>query len=92
VGGYDEGMDENPYDSPQSERPSVEPQSLTLWRSVVSLLFIVFGVIFLFAIVAEVVIVTRKGFSSLVVLHVLRDLVAGCGLLWAGLRLRRADS
>ena len=81
-----------PANKPMRNAAVFERQSFTLWRSVVSLLFIVFGVIFLFAIVAEVVIVTRKGFSSLVVLHVIRDLVAGCGLLWAGIRLRRTNS
>jgi hypothetical protein len=85
-------MDENPYEPPRTNQSPNERQSPSLWRSVVSLLFIIFGVIFLFAIVAEVVIASRKGFSSLVVLHIARDIVVGSGLIWAGFQLRKRNS
>jgi hypothetical protein len=80
-------MEENPYRSPaaDTERRPLPP----LWRRIVSLPLIIFGAGYSFAILEVGVEMVEHGFTlRLVILFAVS--VAGAGMLWLGLRLRRS--
>lgn len=86
-------MDENPYKSPlanQASGPTEQPPLVPLWRRIVSIPLIIFGVLLLLSCVGNIFVGSRIGFSrELFVLIIAIDAVFGVGMLWGGFRLRR---
>jgi hypothetical protein len=86
---YDGGMDENPYRSPSAATRIDDEPLLPFWRRVISLVLIIFGLMY-----------GISGFAMLVgfviwperrqdVLQALAAFGLGVAMLWGGLRLRR---
>jgi hypothetical protein len=87
AGGYDGGVEQNPYQSPQAtdERPFIPA-----WRRAVSIFLIVFGFIYSLALPSFAIesAVTGKFNIGRILIASLISTVAGSAL-WFGIRLRR---
>ncbi len=86
-------MDENPYKSPlanQARRPAEQPPLVPLWRRIVSIPLIIFGVLLLLSCVGNIFVGSRIGFSrEPFILAIVIDALFGVPMLWGGLWLRR---
>jgi hypothetical protein len=87
-------MDENPYSSPQTDRPADERQSPHLWRGILALLFIVFGILFFVgSIFGAILLLTWNGeIARPSVYQIAWRFLLGDALVLAGCWLRRKKS
>jgi hypothetical protein len=93
--GYDGGMDENPYTSPEaaSKNQSADRrQTRPSWQGGIAPVLIVLGVLRLLVLLGDVLIPGRPGFVSLSTGNFGAALVLGVGLIVAGLIMRRKNS
>jgi hypothetical protein len=83
-------MDWNPYESPQAETRAKDPAELPLWRHVVSVSALFFGICYLgFAISA---ILIGPGTTGTGIQSAILDLTLGGLLTWGGARVRRTKT
>lgn len=82
------GMDVNPYQSPQAELRAA-PAGVPLWRNVVGLLVLSFGVAYLVGIPVIIVLGVRHNEIAGAVLATFAYAVVGSLLTWGGFRIRR---
>jgi hypothetical protein len=88
-------MGDNPYRSPMPScepAPAIVAEFAPLWKRIVSLPMVIFGVGYLFDAPMIAVLLVMMGQWKLGLLASSAALVAGAALTWCGLRLRRVPA
>jgi hypothetical protein len=87
--GNNAAMDENPYRSPQTVKPTVASEPPPLWRRVLSIPLLIFGVGYVLnaPIPHALYYLHHESFGG--ALYSFLMLAGGVALIWCGVRLRR---
>jgi hypothetical protein len=82
-------MDENPYASPQFHQPAEKRELLPLWRKVVSIVLLFFGIGYLCCVPVAAIVPGLYGYRIEGLVCAALYLVLGAAMTWLGMRLRR---